>query len=115
MHLEHIVLVNMIFLQIWQTRVLDDNTCSHVLGDHIVLYESSCLLLCEQATRVVVQDLIIFDHALGVDQHDSIKVIIDGVVIDEELVLTFDDEDALGLRVLDHVELDLGFAGPLAT
>jgi len=108
LHLEHIVVVDVVAPQVWQTWVLDYNSSRHVLGYHIVLDQSRRHLLGQKSARVVVQNLVIFNDPFRVDQHNAIEIVVYDIVVNQQLFFPFDDKDAFAFRVLDNVVFDLG-------
>jgi len=55
------------------------------------------VLLSKDATRVVVKDLIVLYYALGVDEHHAVEVVVDNILINQQLVLALNHEDAFAL------------------
>ncbi len=115
LHLEHVVFQDLVALQVGQARVLYHDPCRQVRPDHVVQDQGRRVLLSQDPTRVVVEDLVVLDDALRVHQHHAVEVVVDDILIDQQLVLALHHEDALALRVLDHVVLDLDLARGLAS
>ena len=109
LHLKHIIFFDAILLQIRQTRVFDDDSGRHVVRDRVGVDLSRSILLSQQPTGVVVHNLVFFDHAVRVNKHNSIEVVLDDVLVNQKLVFSLDNEDTLTLGVLNPIELNLSF------
>lgn len=115
LNLEHVIFFDAILLEVWQTRVLNNDSCRHVVRDHVRVDLRHCVLLCEQPTGIVVHDLVLLNNSVGVNQHDSVEIVFDDVLIDQELVLSLNDEDAFALGVFNPIELNLSLAGAFSS
>ena len=109
LNLKHIVIVDEITSQIWQARVLDNNSSRHVLGDQVVLDECRCFFLSQEATGVIVKNLVLFNKSFGANKDYSIEVIVYGIFLNQKFLLSFDYKNTFTFRVFDHVKFDLGF------
>ena len=107
LHLKHVVVVYEIASQIWKTRVLDNDSSGHILGDKVVLNQSCCVLLGQQPTCIIVQNLILLNKSFGSYKDDTVEVIVYGVLFDQELLFSFNNKYAFTLGVFDHIELYL--------
>ena len=107
--------MNLVASHVGKTWVLDDNTGGHVLGNDVALDDSGCVLLSQETAGIIIENLVILDKSFAVNQDDSIEVIIDGILFNEQLLFTLNNEDALTLRIFYHIEFDLRLAGVLTT
>lgn len=112
--LEHVVLLDLVATEIGQGWILDDHSRRHVLQDVVIGDQSCRILLSQDTARVVINDQIAFEQPLGIDQYDTVEVVVDCVLFDDELVFTLNDKEALTLAVFDLVVPDLGLTGVLA-
>ena len=97
LNLEHVVLMDLVASHVRKTWVLDDYSGGHVLGNDVALDDGSGVLLSEETAGVVIKNLVILDEPFAVDQDDSIEVIIDGILLNEQLLFALDDENAFTL------------------
>ena len=97
LNLEHVIFFDAVFLEVWQTRILDYDTSCHVVGNGVRVDLGDGVLLGQEPRGVVVHDLVLLDDTVRINQDDSVKVILDDILVNQKLVFSLDDEDTLTL------------------
>ena len=108
--LEHVVVHNAVGLEHWHGRRFDDDSRGHVLRNQVVDDQGFRLFFSQDSRSIVVYNLVVFNFALRPDQDKAVIVVVYCVFLDQQSFLSFDHENALRLRVLNHVPLNLGHA-----
>ena len=67
------------------------------------------VFLRKDATGVIINNQVMLNNTFRINQDDTVVIVIDGILLNDQLLLTLDDEDALTLAVFDHVVLYFGF------
>ena len=114
MQLEEI-LGDLVASKVWQRWVFDQNACCEVVLNAVVVNHAFGLRCGQDARPIVAFDAVVDDAALRVHHYDSVVVTRNLIVLNHQAFFALYYENALRLRVLNVVELDLGFTGALAS
>ena len=110
----YVVLLHDVVAESWLRGVLHENTSAWFF-DRVANEESDRLPCCQHSTPWVCINLVVDDLAIRVDKHNSICVLFNAVIFDNQAWLSFGTENPFWLWILDIVVFDSSVAGIFAT